>query len=623
MRAASFQRRCPVGAEPAGDDQVSVRLWAPDHRRVSVVMDGTETDLEPEPDGYFTGLARGRPGSRYGFRIDADPRLLADPASRFQPDGPDGLSEVVDPGAYEWTDSEWPGLDRTGQVLYELHIGTFTQEGTWRAAQERLPELAALGVTALLVMPVAEFAGAFGWGYDGVGWFSPTRLYGRPDDFRRFVDGAHAAGLGIVLDVVYNHVGPRGNVLAPMTKAYFSERYSNEWGEAMNFDGASASPVRAHVVASAVMWVREYHVDGFRLDATQQMFDRSPEHIVAALTRAVREAAHPRRLFMLGENEPQVGRFFRPAPQGGYDLDALYNDDFQRAARVRLTGVREAYYSDYTGSAAELLAAARWGFLFQGQTSSWQDQRRGTPVLDRSPSQFLCFLENHDQVANSTRGQRLVEMSSPGELRALTALLLLMPSTPLLFQGQEYGSTTPFTYFAAHEPPLAAEVRKGRTQFLSQFTRIDPGHVPNPAAPSTFERCKRDLDGEASRGRHWWELHRDLIDRRHALLSDTLVHVDGATISPDLLLLRYFDPGRGDSLLVVNLDGDFDLARASEPLVAPPAAHSWTCDWSSEDVAYGGGGTPTIEAGKWIAPGHAAVLLHAVAASRTREVPET
>ena len=487
-------RRYAIGAEPIGDRLASVRVWAPDRTHVAVVVNGEATALERDADGYFSAVVNGRPGSRYGFRLDDDPRAYPDPASRYQPDGPHGLSELVDPSSYAWRDTGWPGLRMKGLALYELHTGTFTAEGTWAAAAVHFERLKRLGISAIQLMPIAEFPGEFGWGYDGVGWFAPTRLYGRPDDLRKFVDEAHGHGLGVLLDVVYNHLGPDGNYLARFARDYFTDRYSNEWGEALNFDGAKAAALRELVLANVEYWVREYHVDGFRLDATQQIFDASAEHVIAALAERARAAAGDRQVVIIAENETQQAELLRPTDRGGCGLDGLYNDDFHHSARVALMGLREAYYSDYRGTSQELLSAAKRGFLFQGQYFSWQKKRRGTPALDRPAYQFVHFLENHDQVANSSTGRRLSELCAPGQLRALTALLLLGPATPLVFQGQETGETTPFLYFADHHGELGQNVREGRQQFLNQFRRLEGAGsaMPptDPTARATFEQLQ-------------------------------------------------------------------------------------------------------------------------------------
>jgi maltooligosyltrehalose trehalohydrolase len=611
----SADRRLPVGAEILARGHASFRVWAPDRRRVIAVVDGKAIELAAESDGYHAADSTASAGSRYGFLLDDDPKLYPDPASRFQPDGPHGLSEIVDAAAYVWQDAVWPGLPPRGHVLYELHVGTFTREGSWHAAAERLASLRDLGVTIVQVMPVSDFPGRFGWGYDGVCWFAPTRLYGRPDDFRRFVDRAHGLGLGVTLDVVYNHVGPDGNYLGAFSRQYFTDRYDNEWSEALNFDGPGSHGMRTHVLSNVRYWIEEFHLDGLRLDATQQIFDASDDHIVAALARTAREAAGARRVFLLAENEAQETRLVRAPELGGFGLDALYNDDYHHTARVRLTGAREAYYSDFRGTAEELLAAVRRGFLFQGQHYSWRQERRGTTAFDCPASTFVNFLENHDQVANSATGSRLSQLAHPGVLRALTALTLLTPGTPLLFQGQEVGAEAPFRFFADFPEPLAGQVAIGRRAFLSQFTRIDPTTVPDPSDTATFETSRLDWAVDSPRARQFLALHERLLRLRRELLRSERVHIDGATLSSDLLVLRFFETGTADRLLVVNLGPDADIAARAEPLVAPPRGREWAVEWSSEDVKYGGSGTPPLRPDRWLMPGYAAVLLTSYEAS--------
>ena len=452
-------RRLPVGAESQRGGGVHFRVWAPACREVLVEFeDGEGQALLPELGGYFSALSgAARAGWRYRFQLDFS-ESVPDPASRFQADGPHGWSEIIDPTSFAWSDQAWRGLPREQLVIYEMHIGSFTPEGDWSAAAKQLPALAELGITCIELMPVAEFPGRFGWGYDGVALFAPTRLYGRPDDFRTFVDSAHCLGMAVILDVVYNHFGPEGNYLRSFSADYFTNRYENEWGEALNFDGPNAGPVREFFIANAGYWIDEYHLDGLRLDATQQIFDASADHLLAAIVRRVREAAGPRLTFIVGENEPQHARLLLPQQLGGYGFDALWNDDFHHSAMVALTKRQEAYYSDYQGHAREFVAAATNGFLFQGQHSQWQHQSRGTPTLGLPAESFVVFLQNHDQIANSATGARGASLTSPAAWRAMTCFLLLMPGIPMLFQGQEFAASTPFLYFADHAGGLALEV---------------------------------------------------------------------------------------------------------------------------------------------------------------------
>jgi maltooligosyltrehalose trehalohydrolase len=469
------------------------------------------------------------------------------------------------------------------------------------------------------MMPVADFPGRFGWGYDGVSLFAPTRLYGAPDDLRRFVDRAHAAGIGVILDVVYNHLGPDGNYLAAFASDYFTDRYANEWGQAINFDGAAAGPVREFFVANAAYWVDEFHMDGLRLDATQQMFDASAEHVLAEIARRTRAAAGGRSVLLVAENEPQHARLVRPPERGGYGLDALWNDDFHHTARVALTGRAEAYYMDYGGRPQELLSAVKHGFLYQGQHYAWQRKRRGVSARDVRPSALVAYVQNHDQVANSARGERLHALTSPGRWRAMTALLLLAPATPMIFQGQEFSASSPFVYFADHRPELAALVRKGRAEFLAQFPSIGVPEVsacvPDPGAAATFERCKLDLS-ERERHAETYTLHCDLLALRRTdpVFAAQGAHgIDGAVLGPEAFVLRFFGEDGNDRLLVINLGAEVPLHIIPEPLLAPPGEARWEIAWNSEDPRYGGCGTVTFDPdGPWRLPAQAALVLRPV-----------
>jgi maltooligosyltrehalose trehalohydrolase len=612
-------RRYPIGAEIAPRGGVHFRVWAP--RRETVEVVGSEASfrsvpLEREPGGYHSGLVpHAANGSLYRFRLDGGDSF-PDPASRFQPEGPHGWSQVIDPAQFRWTDQTWPGIRLEGQVIYELHIGTFTREGTFDAARRELPELGRVGISVIEIMPIADFPGRFGWGYDGVGLFSPVAVYGRPDDFRRFVDDAHRVGIGVILDVVYNHVGPDGNYLRQFSEDYFTSRYENDWGEAINYDGANCAPVREWVMANARYWIEEYHLDGLRLDATQQIFDGSTENIITALTKSAREAAGGRGIIVVSENETQITKLIRPIQQGGYGIDALWNDDFHHSARVALTGRNEAYYTDYLGKAQELISAVKYGYLYQGQRYKWQKKRRGTPGLDLRPAQFITYIQNHDQIANSTSGQRLHQLTSPGRLRAMTALLLLAPGTPMLFQGQEFAASSPFLYFADHHPELNKQVREGRTQFLTQFPSLAQPEMRDfdidPGDPATFEQCKLDLR-ERQRHADIYALHADLLRLRR---NDPVFRLqkrgglDGAVFSDEAFMLRYFGQNGDDRLLLVNLGRNLHLDPAPEPLLAPPEDKLWELLWSSEDPRYGGSGTPPVESeDNWRMPGQAAVVM--------------
>jgi maltooligosyltrehalose trehalohydrolase len=625
-------RRFPVGAERNGNG-IHFRVWAPERKTVKLAMSSksedlarvlptTEVELQAEGNGYFSvHLPDVGVETLYRYLLDDDPQPYPDPASRFQPQGPHGPSQVVDASTFGWTDAAWTGIELQGQVIYEMHIGTFTHEGNWTEAAKELPELAELGVTVLEIMPVADFPGRFGWGYDGVNLFAPTRLYGTPDEFRQFVNQAHTVGLGVILDVVFNHFGPDGNYLGKYSNDYVSTRYECEWGDALNFDGPNSDAVRDYVLANAAYWIKEFHLDGLRIDATQQIFDSSPEHIIAAIVRVARNAGAPRKVLIIGENEPQSAKLFLPPEQGGYGIDALWNDDFHHTAMVAMTGRADAYYSDYRGTAQELVSTLKRGFLYQGQWYSWQNQTRGTLALDMGPAKYVNFIQNHDQLANSGSGKRIHLLTSPNRYRAVTALFLLAPQTPMLFQGQEFAATSPFFYFADHNEEIAYLVARGRSDFLAQFrTLATPemqARLPDPGDPLTFTHSKLNLN-DRNVHKEEYALHRDLLNLRR---NDPVFHasqkscrIDGAVLSQDAFVIRFFGENPGDDrLLVVNLSRDIHLVPAPEPLLAPPEDCVWDTVWSSEDPRYGGLGMPPWPTkGNWYIQGESAVVLNPV-----------
>jgi maltooligosyltrehalose trehalohydrolase len=625
--ASHVTRRFPIGAEVQRSGGTHFRVWAPNSEKLSVVWsDVGDTDpparvtpLQREEGGYFSGpVPDARAGVRYKFRLDSGD--FPDPASRFQPEGVHGPSEIIDPGAFMWHDADWRGVTAEGQVIYEMHIGTFTSEGMWESARQQIAELARLGVTVIEVMPVADFPGAFGWGYDGVALFAPTRAYGHPDEFRAFVDAAHAAGIGIILDVVYNHFGPDGNYLPKFSDCYFSKAHTSEWGDAPNFDAGGCGPVREFILTNAAYWIREFHLDGLRLDATQQIFDDSPAHIIGEIARTARTSAGgARSIYLVAENEPQHASLVRPKSERGYGLDALWNDDLHHSAHVALTGQTEAYYSDYAGAPQEFISAAKWGYLFQGQHYRWQNRRRGQAALDLHPWNFVNFLENHDQIANALRGRRTHELANAALLRALTAFLLLAPGTPMLFQGQEFAASAPFLYFADHQPQLARMVREGRQKFLAQFPSASAGFTddlpPRPDGEETFRRCKLDFR-ERETHAPVYRLHTDLLRlRREDLVfrAPRKRGVDGAVLGAHAFLLRYLGEADDDRLLLVNLAREMPFDPAPEPLLAPPWDREWSMIFSTEDVRYDGKGTPPVaHDGVWRLPAYAALVMRAV-----------
>jgi maltooligosyltrehalose trehalohydrolase len=562
----SFERRRAIGAEIVNGG-VHFRVWAPAWKAVSVVIDGRATPLEPEAGGHFSAFVSGAgEGTRYRIRLGDDD--YPDPASRHQPDGPHGDSVVVDPSTFVWK-SKPPRIN--DRIISEIHIGTFTAEGTFASAIDKLPLVADAGINTIEVMPVHEFPGRFGWGYDGVDLWAPTRLYGTPDDFRRFVDAAHGHGLAVILDVVYNHFGPDGCYVGKFTPAWFTDRYPNDWGASINFDEAG---VREFFAENAAYWIDEFRLDGLRLDATQSIQDDSPRHVIAEISERARAAAGDREIYIVAENEPQDVRLLKE-----FGVDGMWNDDWHHSARVALTGEREAYYTDYLGRADEFASMARFGFLYQGQWYGWQKQRRGTPSHDIDPPRLVCFLENHDQIANSATGARMHKLVRPERLRAMTALLMLAPQTPMLFQGQEFASASPFLYFADHKPELAALVASGRREFLRQFPSIH--EMPAPEERRTFESCKLDWrERDANAG--VVAFHRELIALRRTMPRS---RPETSALRDDALLLRWLArDDDADLLLVVNLGPELHLDPVPQPLLAPPLHKEWSVLWSTVAV---------------------------------------
>jgi len=613
------QRKLPIGAELV-QGGVNFRVWAPDHKKVEAVImdDGTgakiiaAVQLTPEEEGYFSGTCKeAGPGTLYRYRLDGGDSF-ADPASRFQPEGPHGPSCVMT-AAFDWSDQDWSGIGREGHVIYEMHIGTYTRSGTWKSAEQQLPALVDLGITLVEVMPVADFPGRFGWGYDGVNHFAPTRLYGQPDDMRRFVDRAHALGLGVILDVVYNHFGPEGNYLERYSSDYYASE--GEWGKGINFDGKHSGPVRDFFISNGEYWIDEFHLDGLRFDATHAIFDQSPINILGQVTERARQAAGGRQVLMIAENESQEIRCLRPKEQGGYGMDAVWNDDFHHSVHVSLTGYHDAYYSAYYGSPQELISSAKWSYLYQGQRYAWHNKNRGTPTIGISPSCFVNFTQNHDQVGNSAWGTRLHQLTNPASLRAMTALLLLSPQTPMIFQGQEFSASAPFLYFADLSADISRQVHDGRIELLKQFTNIDSPEViesiDKPYELETFLQSKLDLT-ERDRHSKTYALYRDLIRLRHEDPVFSVAyscHIEGAVLGPNGFLLRYF-LGDQQRLLLINLGRELHLTPAPEPMLAPPERCHWELLWTSEKLEFGGSGTPRLDtASFWRLQGHAAVVL--------------
>jgi maltooligosyltrehalose trehalohydrolase len=482
------------------------RVWAPEHHRVELVLDAAAAarPLAAEPCGYWSAtFDDAPPGTLYRYRLNGrHDQVFPDPASRFQPDGVHGPSQVVDPSGFEWTDDGFraPGLDRL--TFYELHVGTFTPEGTFAGVAGRLPYLADLGVTAIELMPVADFPGARNWGYDGVALFAPARCYGDPDALRTLVDAAHRHGLAVFLDVVYNHFGPDGAYANVFSPHYFTDRHRSPWGRGVNLDGPHSREVRRFFIENALHWTREYHVDGLRLDATHALQDDGPVHFLSELTSTVRAQAG-RPVVFVAEDHRNRADLIRPVQVGGEGVDAVWADDFHHEVRVHTAGDREGYYRDYTGTTTDLATTLRQGWFFTGQHSEYLQGPRGSAPVELAPPQFVLCIQNHDQIGNRADGRRLHHEVDAATYRAITTLLLMARQTPLLFMGQEWAASSPFLYFTDHQEELGRRVTEGRREEFSAFAAFaDPARratIPDPQDPSTFERSRLS----------WQELERE------------------------------------------------------------------------------------------------------------------
>jgi len=620
----SLLRRMSIGAEILPNRGVNFRVWAPILQEMEVILIDPSTNshysysLTKDEKGYFsTTVLQAKVGSLYYFKITGEEFLFPDPASRYQPNGPHGPSKVIDNTKFQWTDHHWKGIAFEDRVLYEMHIGTFTQQGTFQSAKRELLELADLGITIIELMPINEFPGTFGWGYDGVNLFAPFHHYGTPEDLCDFIDHAHCLGIAVILDVVYNHIGPDGNYFRVFAPHFFTDDYKTDWGDAINFHGEESEEVRLFFKTNASYWIKEFHFDGLRLDATQNIYDTSHPHIITEIAREVLKAAPGRQTYIVAENEDQEVLHVIPAEHGGYGLDAVWNDDFHHIALVRLTGRREAYYMDYTGTPQEFISAIKYGYLYQGQWYLWHKRNRGTSSFHLDPGAFVNFIQNHDQIANSAHGLRLHYLADPGNYRAITALMLLAPGTPLLFQGEEFAASTPFHYFADHHEDLARLVFSGRKDSFKHFPSISTPEIqacmPPPESKETFLKCKLDF-ADRERHVHAYHLHRDLLKLRRndcIFTFPRLGGIDGAVLNSDAFVLHYFGDNHEDSrLILINFGADFKLSPSPEPLLAAPNGTSWKILWSSEDCRYGGGGTPPLFTNQdWIVQGHSALVL--------------
>ncbi|MFO0967388.1 MAG: malto-oligosyltrehalose trehalohydrolase [Gemmataceae bacterium] len=578
------------------DATASFRVWAPDKDHLSVVLEGPrhgEQALEKQGDGYFTGAVRGlASGQLYRYRIGSGP-AFPDVASRSQPHGVHGPSELVDLTGFPWSDSDWVGVDAARLVIYELHVGAFTPEGTFQAAAKKLPQLRDLGVTAIELMPLADFPGQRNWGYDGVALFAPARCYGRPEDLQRFVDRAHQLGLAVLLDVVYNHLGPDGNYTGVYSPHYVTKRHHTPWGAGLNFDGAHSRPVRDFFLANALHWLRLYHFDGLRLDATQCIIDDSPKHFLAELAERVHVEFPDRKIHLIAEDNQNLNTMFRPMTRSGWGLDGVWADDFHHETRRLLHGDNEGYYRDYQGSVEELVTILNRGWLFSGQHSIHKDGPRGTDPSGLDPWQFVFCIQNHDQIGNRAFGERLGHEIDAAAYRAASALLLLAPQTPLLFMGQEWDASTPFLFFTDHNEKLGKLVTEGRRREFEHFRAFsDPVRrhmIPDPQADETFRHSKLKWN-ERETGKHaaTVRLYQALLRLRRE--HPAFVRRDkwqAVAADRDTLVLRYFSSGEPALLVIARLRGagvirSMDIA----PVQRLVSEHSWRVLLTTEEAAF-------------------------------------
>ncbi|HEY3355757.1 MAG TPA: malto-oligosyltrehalose trehalohydrolase [Polyangia bacterium] len=583
--AAPFRLGRGATALPDGGTRFSV--WAPRATSVAVKLvseGGRLVPLARKGDGVHEGvIAQVGPGADYAYVLDGD-RERPDPVSRWQPQGVHGPSRVVDPRAFRWTDDAWRGLPVEALVLYELHVGTFTPEGTFDAVIGKLPYLRLLGVNAIAVMPVAEFPGGRNWGYDGAHLYAPQSTYGGPEGLRRLVDACHAQGLALVLDVVYNHLGPEGTYLAEFGP-YFTDRYRSPWGDAVNYDGPDSDEVRRYVIDNALYWQTELHVDGLRLDAVHGIYDLGARHVLEALAAACHAQADltGRPLHVIAESDLNDVRVIRPVAQGGYGVDAQWLDDFHHALHVVLTGRRHGYLNDF-GRLEDLAKALREGYVYDGRYSGYRRRTHGNSSADRPGRQLVAFTQNHDQVANAAGGARLGALVGLEQEKLAAAVLLAAPYVPMLFMGQEWGEEAPFQYFTSvGDPALARAIREGRQKELAGFGM----EAPDPQAESTYRTCRLRWDTiEEPRHTAMLRLYRDLLRLRRVLPALSNCRKDLARVTAAegerWLVIERGDPAAPSVVLACN------FAAEERPVPLPSGAGGWRRVLWTPDAPYGG-----------------------------------
>ncbi len=596
------------GAELQGAG-VSYRTWTTGKKKVSVVIFDDrgnvmrELAMEREATGYYSVVdSDSSPGTLYKYRLDGN--LVPDIASRFQPQGVHGPSQVVDGRSFHWTDSKWKSPSLHDLVIYELHIGTFTAAGTFEAIAAHFDHLKGIGVNAIELMPIADFAGDRNWGYDGVSIYAPSRAYGKPDDLRSLVNAAHLAGLAVLLDVVYNHLGPDGNYMGVYSDHYFNASHHTPWGAAFNLDGPDATPVRRHFAENPLYWINEFHLDGFRLDATHAIPDDSPKHLIQEIAEKVQALG----ALVICEDPRNERELLLSREQGGYGCDAVWADDFHHVVRVQMTEENEGYMGYFEGSMEELLKTVREGWLFTGGLQK-DGIPRGTTGADIEPEHFVHCISNHDQVGNRAFGERLNQMISPAAYRAASAFLLTEPYTPMFFMGQEWASSSPFLYFTDHHDELGKGVTEGRRKEFAQFSDFqDPvkrARIPDPQKITTFTNSKLNWS-ELERSPHLETLHlyRDFLSFRQANLTDRhRGHWQADQVASKTIAIRYRRKDAGDILVIVQLLVNDTVLELGNQLLGPTKGRRWQLVMSSNQPIYGGTAAAQFDGDKVVLTG--------------------
>lgn len=595
----------PFGASMQRDGAVRFRIWAPAHQRIELRLADTRQRLPmlPFDQGWHELVTYdAKVGTLYQFALPNGSNV-PDPASRFQPRGVHGASEVIDPTAYEWHDAAWQGRAWKDAVLYELHLGTFTPQGTFRSAIDKLDHLVELGITALEIMPIAAFAGRRNWGYDGVLLYAPTESYGRPEDFKALIDAAHARGIMVILDVVYNHFGPDGNYLSSYAPRFFTDAHHTPWGAAINYDNAQSKTVREFVIQNALYWLQEYHLDGLRLDAVHAIIDDSPKSLLTELAERVRIDISDRHIHLLVENENNTASLLTRNAEAPYQptlYSAQWNDDVHHVLHTAVTSESSGYYQDYVGDTDKLGRALAEGFAFQGELMPFRGSTRGEPSTLLPPSAFVAFIQNHDQIGNRACGERLSSLADANALHAIAAVYLLLPQIPMLFMGEEWGTRTPFLFFCDFDGELAAAVRKGRREEFARFPEFqDPAKrkcIPDPQSDATFAASKLNWN-ELGRSEHadWLRWYRRILQVRQRKVVPLLEHITHAgsydALAPGCVSVQW-QAGAQRLQLVANLSSEvasvatpkFDRPLWLDGTMTEQTLSPWSVRWSLVDI---------------------------------------